>query len=83
MVESKQGYSQNTKVTMKFKISRIMVYNQHQQIVRFCDSGTLDANGYLPSPRLVGLHGGNDNIRNLFVMDDVYNRCSCRIDGYR
>jgi len=67
---SKAGFPINTRLSLKFKIHRIRVYNQYQSIIQFLDSGEVDGNGYKIGNRLFSLCGGNDDNRTLFIIDN-------------
>lgn len=73
---SKTGFSYNTKLTLKFRIHQVVVYNQYQGILSFKDSGVLNENGYTTGNQLFSLCGGNNNTRTLFIRDAEGNEYS-------
>lgn len=70
----KHGYGYDTKLTVKFRIHRVLVHNQFQTIIHFHDSAALNSNGYYIGNHLFSLGAGNNNIRDLFVWDKNLNK---------
>lgn len=67
----KKGFGIGTRLTVKFKIEQIVVYNDFQGFLVFYETAGLTPEHYQLAPSLFSLCGGNDNIRDLFIYDDA------------
>ena len=66
---SKIGFPNNTVLNLQYRVGVVRVANAFQGIMFLMDSGELSADGYNTGRYLMELGCGNDNIRDLFVLD--------------